>query len=298
MQATLRGSGIVKRYTIIILTGLSGSGKTTALGALEDSGYYCVDNMPVELLPKLLALPIKRTTRMAGFAFVMDLRDKALLSNYTRVFESLMEKGYRYELVFLEADETILLRRFSQTRRPHPISVSDRLIDNIRSEKERLEGLRKAAHRIIDTSSYSFHQLKQEMITLATTSNGGNGLRINVLSFGFKYGIPTGADLVADVRFLQNPYFVKELEPLSGRDVNVQSYVIENEPASVFLEKYLSLLEFLIPLYQSEGKSYLTIAIGCTGGRHRSVAVATRLQEDLKTITGNSISITHRDIDL
>ncbi len=288
----------MKRYNIIILTGLSGSGKSTAITALEDAGYYCVDNLPVELLLKFLELPINSDSVITGLAFVMDLRDRAFLSKHADVFDALHEKGYAFELVFLEADDATLLRRFSQTRRPHPVSSNDRLIDNIKAERVQLAGLRKAANRVIDTSSYNLHQLKSEMTTLVKKNNTGNGLNINIMSFGFKYGIPSGADLVVDVRFLQNPYFVKELKMLSGLDEGVSNYVLNNEIARTFMAKYLSLLDFLIPQYQREGKSYLTIAVGCTGGRHRSVAVSTSISAYFKQGVGSYISITHRDIDL
>ena len=285
-------------YNIIILTGLSGSGKSTAITALEDSGYYCVDNLPIELLLKFLELPIKSVSIISGLAFVMDLRDSSFLSQHASVFDSLHEKGYNFELIFLEADDSVLLRRFSQTRRPHPVTSNDQLIDNIREERKQLVDLRKAAHRIIDTSSYNLHDLKSEMTSIVKSSHNDDGLRLSVMSFGYKYGIPSGADLVVDVRFLQNPYFVKELKPLSGLDDGVSSFVLKNEPARIFVEKYISLLDFLIPQYQREGKSYLTIAVGCTGGRHRSVAVAAEITGYLKSVYKNNLSITHRDIDL
>ena len=285
-------------YNIIILTGLSGSGKSTAITSLEDSGYYCVDNLPIELLLKFLELPIKSVSIISGLAFVMDLRDSSFLSQHASVFDSLHEKGYNFELIFLEADDSVLLRRFSQTRRPHPVTSNDQLIDNIREERKQLVDLRKAAHRIIDTSSYNLHDLKFEMTGIVKSSHTDDGLRLSVMSFGYKYGIPSGADLVVDVRFLQNPYFVKELKPLSGLDDGVSSFVLKNEPARIFVEKYISLLDFLIPQYQREGKSYLTIAVGCTGGRHRSVAVAAEITGYLKSVYKNNLSITHRDIDL
>ena len=285
-------------YNIIILTGLSGSGKSTAITSLEDSGYYCVDNLPIELLLKFLELPIKSVSIISGLAFVMDLRDSSFLSQHASVFDSLHEKGYNFELIFLEADDSVLLRRFSQTRRPHPVTSNDQLIDNIREERKQLVDLRKAAHRIIDTSSYNLHDLKSEMTSIVKSSHNDDGLRLSVMSFGYKYGIPSGADLVVDVRFLQNPYFVKELKPLSGLDDGVSSFVLKNEPARIFVEKYISLLDFLIPQYQREGKSYLTIAVGCTGGRHRSVAVAAEITGYLKSVYNNHLSITHRDIDL
>lgn len=280
------------------MTGLSGSGKSTAITALEDEGFYCVDNMPVELLPKFLELPLKSISGISGLALVMDMRDKAFPARCEEVFDNLREKGFEFELVFLEADENVLQRRFSQTRRRHPISDGGSLIESIREEKKKLERLRKMAGRVIDTSNYNYHKLKSEMTVIARSGQMGSRLKINLMSFGFKYGIPSVADLVADVRFLQNPYFVEEMKLRTGLDEDVRRYVIENKPAREFLEKYLDLLGFLIPLYLNEGKSYLTIAIGCTGGRHRSVAITEAIYSHLQNTRPEAIIVTHRDIDL
>lgn len=287
----------MKQLNIIIITGLSGSGKSTAVSAFEDAGYYCVDNMPVELLPKFLDLPIKNSSDLSGIGFVMDLREKEFLSKYPGVLNELNEKGYKYEIIFLEADEEVLLRRFSQTRRQHPLSPTDNLMDSLRIEKDKLSDLRKAAHKIIDTSNYDFHKLKSVISSIAKKNQPGDSLRLNIMSFGFKFGIPQDADLIVDVRFLKNPYFVPELKPLSGLNNEVRHYVLNNEYTRIFLEKYLDLLDYLVPLYKKEGKSYLTIAIGCTGGRHRSVAVSGAVYDHIIQKEQN-ICITHRDINL
>lgn len=281
---------------IIIITGYSGSGKSTALDALEDKGFYCVDNLPIELLPKFLELPMESSADVAGLVFVMDLREKGLLSKYSSVFELLRKKAYNFEVLFLEADEETLLQRYSQTRRQHPLAQDISLLEGIRLERERLTELRKAADRVIDTSHYNVHELKSVILNIAKKSIALAPIRITVLSFGFKYGVPRDADLIIDVRFLRNPYFVPELKDLNGESEEIQSFVLNNEETRVFLEKYLDLLEYLIPLYEREGKAYLTIAIGCTGGRHRSVSVARSIFKQISK-PGREVEITHRDIE-
>jgi len=282
---------------IIIITGCSGSGKSTAIAAFEDAGFYCVDNMPVDLLPKFMELPIESDSEIAGLAFVMDLREKGFLSKYPTVFKSLRQKGYDFNILFFEADEKILLQRYSQTRRHHPLSQGKNLFDSIRAEQEQLKGLRREADKIVDTSHYSAHELKSVIIDIAKKSSKLSLLRINVLSFGFKYGIPYDADLVVDVRFLSNPYFVNELKGLDGETKEVRDFVLDNDETQRFLEKYLDLLDYLIPLYKKEGKAYLTIAVGCTGGRHRSVAISRSIFEQINK-SGKQVELTHRDVGL
>ncbi len=287
----------MKRLNIIIITGLSGSGKATAATALEDAGYYCVDNMPVVLLPKFLELPIKSSPEVAGIVFVMDLREKEFLLKYPSILDQLREKGYNFQLLFLEADEKALMMRFSETRRQHPISAKNNLIENIRDEIKQLSGLRKDADQIIDTTHYNLHKLKSVVAGIVKNNTALDTMAINILSFGYKYGLPQGADLVVDVRFLQNPFFVNELKELSGLNDDVSQYVLNNDPAQTFLEKYVALIDYLIPQYKIEGKNYLTIAVGCTGGRHRSVAVAMKLVQHLEALKEKNVSVTHRDID-
>ncbi len=282
--------------TIFIITGLSGSGKSTVMAALEDAGFYCVDNMPVDLLPKFLELPIERDSEITGIALVMDLREKGFLSRYEDVFRQLKQKGYRFSILFLEAEEEILVRRYSATRRQHPLSAGRNLLEGIRAEKQQLQGLRSVADRIIDTSSFNVHELKSAILDIARKSKKLVPMRINVVSFGFKYGIPHDADLIMDVRFLANPYFIPELKDLDGEAQPIKDFVLKREQTQAFLKKYLDLLDYLIPLYEKEGKAYLTIAIGCTGGRHRSVTIAGHIFEHVRAL-GKTVGLNHRDIN-
>lgn len=286
----------MKHLKIIIVTGYSGSGKSTAIAALEDKGFYCVDNLPVELLPKFLELPMESAPDVAGLVFVMDLREKGFLAKYQAVFSSLREREYNFEILFLEADEETLIKRYSQTRRQHPLAQDRSLVKGIRLERDQLKELRKAADRIIDTSSYTVHQLKSTILDIAEKSLTLAPIRINILSFGYKYGIPRDADLIVDVRFLRNPYFVPELKDLNGESDKIRDYVFDSKETRVFLKKYTNLLDFLIPLYEKEGKVYLTIAVGCTGGRHRSVTIARSIFEHVSK-PGRQVAITHRDIE-
>lgn len=286
----------MKKPKIIIVTGLSGSGKSTALAALEDAGFYCVDNMPVLLLPDFLELPNVCEPGAVGFAFGMDLREKSFLGSYQTIFEDVRVRGFELEIIFLEADEKILLRRYSQTRRHHPVARGEGILDGIRAEQRLMAVLRKSAEYVLNTSQLNVHELKAAIKNIAKKLIKLAPMRIQVLSFGFKHGIPGDADLVIDVRFLVNPYFVPELKDLDGETEAVKRFVLKNDDARLFLSKYFDLVDYLIPLYEKEGKAYLTIAIGCTGGRHRSVAIARRLYEHVQT-AGREVAITHRDID-
>jgi UPF0042 nucleotide-binding protein len=287
----------VKELNIFIITGLSGSGKSGAIEALEDAGFYCVDNMPVALLPKFVELPIESNSEIAGLAFVMDLREKGFLSSYPSIFESLKEKGYQFKILFLEADEDVLVKRYSQTRRHHPLAQGKSLLEGIRIEQEQLKNLKSVADEVIDTSRYNIHELKSVIRNIAQQSKDVAPMSINILSFGFKYGIPHDASLIMDVRFILNPHFVPELKALDGKDDKVKNYVLNIDNTRTFLKKFFDLLDFLIPLYEKEGKAYLTIALGCTGGKHRSVAIAEALFKHINK-PGSKIIITHRDIDL
>jgi UPF0042 nucleotide-binding protein len=285
----------VKEITTFIITGLSGSGKSTALAALEDAGFYCVDNMPVDLLPIFMNLLMERDSDISGIALVMDLRGQGFITKYKSVFNELKLKGYRLEILFFEAEEETLLQRYSTTRRQHPLAVGKSLREGIRIEKKQLEDLRSTADELIDTSRCSVHNLKSKILEIVKRSKKLVPMRIAVLSFGFKYGIPYDADLIMDVRFLVNPYFIPELKDLDGEAPEIKTFVLEEDTTRTFLDKYLDLLDYLIPLYEKEGKAYLTIAIGCTGGRHRSVTIARKLFEHIRA-TGKSVELNHRDL--
>ena len=284
----------MKTKVIFIITGLSGSGKSTAVDALEDAGFYCIDNMPVDLLPKFLDMPIEPDSEIAGIALVMDLRAKGFLARYSEVFSELKKKGYYFQILFLEAEEEVLVQRYSETRRQHPMSTGKGLLDDIRVEKKQLEDLRSAADVVINTSKTNVHELKSKILEIAQKSKKNVAMRINILSFGFKYGIPYDADLIMDVRFLANPYFIPELKELDGEAQEIKDFVLGHAETSKFLAKYLDLLDYLIPLYEKEGKAYLTIALGCTGGRHRSVTIARTIYEHIQAM-GKTVELNHRD---
>jgi UPF0042 nucleotide-binding protein len=287
----------MKDLNVLVITGLSGSGKSTAINALEDIGYFCVDNMPVLLLPKFLELRSWGVSEIQKLAFVMDLREKGFVEKHREIFQQLRDEGYHLEVVFLQASEDVLVKRYSETRRHHPLSAGKSLLENIRSEKEQLKGLKESADKIIDTSTLTVHQLKDVMIQHAYRSVRSERMRITGLSFGFKHGIPLDADLVIDVRFIPNPHFVPELKKLDGRDERVSGFVKKQAETKEFFTRYFSLLEYLIPLYEKEGKSYLTIAVGCTGGRHRAVTIAEETYGFLKDLKREA-SLTHRDVEL
>jgi len=284
----------VKNINILILTGLSGSGKSTAMATLEDAGFYCIDNMPVDLLPKFLEMPMERDSEITGIALAMDLRERSFLAKYSAVFNELKQKGYHFEILFLEAEEEILLQRYSTTRRQHPLSPEKSLLDGIRTEKIQLEDLRSAADLVINTSRFNVHELKSKILDIARRSKELVPMRINVLSFGYKYGIPYDADLIMDVRFLVNPYFIPDLKELDGETQEIRDFVLNHDETRDFLKIYQDLLDYLIPLYEKEGKAYLTIALGCTGGRHRSVTIARIIYEHIRA-TGKTVELNHRD---
>jgi UPF0042 nucleotide-binding protein len=287
----------MKNLNMIIITGLSGSGKSTAIDALEDAGYFCVDNMPVVLLPKFLELRSSSVSEVQKLAFGMDLREKEFVKEYQTIFNKLREEGFRLEVIFLEASEDVLLKRYSQTRRQHPAREGRNLLESIRAETEQLKGLKEFAGKIIDTSSLTVHELKDVMIRHAERGVKTERMRITVLSFGFKYGVPLETDLLIDVRFIPNPHFIPEFKNLDGKDEKVKEFVKKWPETIGFFQKYFQLLEYLIPLYEKEGKSYLTISVGCTGGRHRSVSIAEEISTHLKKFN-RQVSLSHRDIEL
>jgi UPF0042 nucleotide-binding protein len=287
----------VKNKKIIIITGLSGSGKSTAIDALEDAGFFCIDNLPVILLPKFLELRVETGSEITKLALVMDLREEGFLQRYPDIFAKLRKEGYLFEILFLEASTEALLRRYSQTRRKHPLSEAKNLLEGIQAERKELKDLRDGADLIIDTSNYNVHELKQIILNHVLKAVPAKRMKIYLLSFGFKYGIPADADLVIDIRFLPNPHFVQELKGLNGTSPRVKEFMDRWKETRIFLEKYLDLLNYLIPHYEKEGKSSLTIAVGCTAGTHRSVRIADAIYRELKKTT-NLVSLTHRDIEL
>ncbi|MFH1673995.1 MAG: RNase adapter RapZ [Pseudomonadota bacterium] len=283
---------------IVIITGLSGSGKSTAIKALEDVGYFCVDNLPVALLPKFLEFQVESRSEISKIALVMDLREEAFLVEYKDVLSRLRSQGYEFDIIFLEASDEALLRRYSQTRRQHPIATGGKtLLEGIRAEKGALDELKEIANKVIDTSTYNVHALKDVIVNHVLKSGATGTMHAQVLSFGYKYGIPYDADLVFDVRFLPNPYFIPDLKELNGEDPAVRSYVLQLDETTIFLKKMFDLFDYLVPLYEKEGKSYLTIAFGCTGGKHRSVTISAEIYKHLEQKI-NYISLKHRDIEL
>ena len=286
----------MKNLRVVIITGLSGSGKSTALRALEDIGFFCVDNLPVVLLPKFLAITVLSSPEIKQVALVMDLRERSFLEKYKRIFAGLKEKGYRIEILFLECSDDSLLHRFSETRRSHPLSVKGSVIEGIELEREKLDSLKQMADKIIDTTSVNVHQLKDAVQRHYLPSSKHKKMVVNVTSFGYRYGLPTDADLVFDVRFLPNPHYIEDLKIYDGHNKAVEKYVLGNSESKEFLKKILDLMNFLIPLYEKEGKAMLNIAMGCTGGKHRSVVMANQLSAHffaLKYIVNTS----HRDIN-
>jgi UPF0042 nucleotide-binding protein len=285
----------VKQQNIIIITGSSGSGKTTALGTFEDAGFYCIDNMPAKLVSTFLEQERNNSENIAGWAFVMDLRDPNLLATYPDLRHYLIQNGHKVTIVFLDADEQVLIRRYSQTRRRHPLASGGSLVTTIRNEKTMIGPLRKEAHHVIDTSHYSVHELKFAILNIAQKHTAITGMAVNVVSFGFKHGTPPDADLIMDVRFLSNPYFVPELKSQNGESAAVQKFVLNDPETGAFLQRYLDLVDYLIPRYEKEGKAYLTIAIGCTGGMHRSVVIAQKVYEHILS-RQPTVGLIHRDI--
>ncbi len=281
--------------TVIIITGLSGSGKSTVLRALEDIGYFCVDNLPLSLLSPFLQKSSLSPQDGRKIAVVMDVRTEGFLKSHVRVFQRLQHRGYQVHILFLEADEATLLRRFSQTRRQHPLADQASISQALRRERESLAGLRQIAHRIIDTSSYNPHQLRKLIIAEYSDLRSAQHMVLHLISFAYKKGLPAEADLAIDVRFLPNPFFVEELRPLTGNEPRVREFVCKQQETQDFLSHFYAFLDFLLPLYQKEGKTHLTVAIGCTGGQHRSVVLANLLGEHLSR-QNYPFTLTHRDL--
>jgi len=277
-----------------VLTGLSGSGKSQAIRALEDLSYFCVDNLPTTLIPTLAEL--SRREGISRVAIVVDVREKGFLEHFPRMLGKLRAmKELDPALIFLEASNAALVRRFSETRRPHPLAPTRSAAEGIREERNHLNAIRRLADEIVDTSDMTVHDLRQAFKTFATGSRQTTPLVVTLLSFGYKFGVPLDADLVFDVRFLPNPHFVRELKPLTGRDRKVVRFMRKHEATTELLSRLSEFLKFVLPQYIAEGKSYLTIAVGCTGGRHRSVMVAEALRKELTAVTGVRVRVLHRD---
>ena len=281
----------------VIVTGMSGAGKSTALKMLEDVGHFCVDNLPVQLIPKMADLLRVPGSELNKAALGVDIRSGQSLEELAEVLNELDTAGMKYEILFLESSDHVLIKRYKETRRFHPLAGNDGRVDEgIREERERILFLKKKADYLIDTSHMLTRELKRELNKIFVRNKEYKNLYISVLSFGFKYGIPPDADLVFDVRFLPNPYYIEELRPHSGNDKQVRDFVMDNEKAEIFLEKMTDLVEFLIPNYVQEGKTQLVIGIGCTGGKQRSVTLANELFETLSKNENYGIRIEHRDI--
>jgi UPF0042 nucleotide-binding protein len=280
---------------IVIVTGLSGSGKSVAIKCFEDLGFYCVDNLPTALLRSFAELSAQ-AGEIKRIALGLDIRDREFLQSFPEQIALLRESGFICEILFLEARDDVLIRRYSETRRKHPLADGVPVLDAIKLEREKLAGLRAIADRIIDSSDYNVHQLRAALAVWYTGGNQRRMMTISVLSFGYKYGLPFTADLVFDVRFLPNPHFVEHLRAGSGHDQPVVDYILAAAVTRDFLKHCREFIEFLLPQYEREGKAYLTIAFGCTGGRHRSVAVANILHQFLQR-QGYATTLAHRDVE-
>ncbi len=319
----------MKNIRVILISGLSGSGKTMAIKALEDAGYYCVDNLPILLLPKFIELCEQSEGKITKVAVVEDIRGAAsyhicqhiygfmnngnkaqvpdktdweidFLRDSRRIIEDLKSEGFRVDILFLEASDIALMRRFSETRRQHPLALGGSIKDALQLERKRLQFIRDIADQVIDTSTMSVHQLKEKVQEYVREGGYSNQMTVTLLSFGYSFGIPLEADIILDVRFLPNPYFVEELREFKGDDPKISEYVMQWEEAKELLRHLKNLIHFLLPLYQREMKTHLTIALGCTGGRHRSVVITNQLAEifrDELTKTGFLLSVQHRDIE-
>ena len=280
----------------VIVTGMSGSGKRTAMKMLEDVGFYCVDNLPVALIEKFVELIAMPNSEVNKVALGIDVRVDQSFNGVCRILEKLKENGYIFEILFLEASDAVLLKRYKETRRLHPLSPEGRVEEGIHKERETLREIRQKADYIIDTSNLLTRELKEEIDSIFIHNKEYNSLIVSILSFGFKNGIPADADLVFDVRFLPNPFYIDELKHKTGNDKEVQDYVMEFPEASEFLDKLTDMLDFLIPNYVKEGKHQLVVGIGCTGGKHRSVTLANELYAKMKDHGTYGTKLYHRDV--
>ena len=282
---------------LLSLTGMSGAGKSTALKMLEDMGYYCVDNLPIQLLKSFVDLSDRQEFKRQRVVVGIDIRSGETLSLLSDILSELEQDGKKVDVLFMDAEEDVLVNRYKETRRTHPLSQSERIYTGIEKERQAMQFLKERADYIIDTSHLLPRDLKGELEKIFVEDKNYESLFVTIMSFGFKYGIPADADLVFDVRFLPNPYYVEELRPKTGNDREIQQFVMRHPQAHVFLNKLEDMIRFLIPNYISEGKNRLVIAIGCTGGKHRSVTLANELYQRLSQDEGYGLKIEHRDIE-
>jgi UPF0042 nucleotide-binding protein len=280
---------------LVIVSGFSGSGKTYMLKCFEDLGYFCVDNLPPALLPTFAKLCLQQSGEVKNVALGIDIRERGFFGDFIANLDHVKTLGHSVELLFLEARDEILVRRFSESRRPHPLLPHAPVLEGVQLERERLLELRGRADRIIDTSDLTVHELKDLVAKQSAGLSEGRPMTVSLLSFGYKFGVPFQADLLFDVRFLRNPNFITDLKPLTGEDARVLSHVLDDPDAVALLDRLETLLQFLLPCYERERRSYLTIGIGCTGGRHRSVAIALRLRDRLAK-AGCATTLRHRDL--
>jgi UPF0042 nucleotide-binding protein len=280
---------------IVVITGMSGAGRSTAAKSLEDLGWFVVDNLPPGLLPTMVDLAARSNGAVTRMAAVVDVRSRAFSTDLKSAISDLSVRGAKARVVFLEAAEDSLVRRFDSERRPHPMQGSGRVTDGIAAERELLREVRGDADLLIDTSRLNVHELRARMRNFFSGARAA-GPRLSIVSFGFKYGLPVDADLVADCRFLPNPHWIAELAPMTGQDAPVREYVLSQRGAEEFLSHYTELLRVVLPGYEREGKRFITLAVGCTGGKHRSVAVADQLAARIAGAAGADVQVTHRDL--
>ncbi len=295
-RSSRRTPGVRGTRRFVILTGLSGSGKTQAIRALEDLGYFCIDNLPTQLIPTMADLSTREGAGLDKVAIVVDIRESGFLTQFARVYRKLKAQSeVNPTLIFLEASHSTLVRRFSETRRPHPLAPDRSVAEGITEEREKLNAIRSTADLVLDTSNLTVHELREIFMRMSRDGRPKAEMIVNMVSFGFKNGVPLDADLVFDVRCLPNPHFVNHLRPLTGRDKPVERYMRKHPATLDFIDKLTSFLKFALPHYVQEGKSYLTVAIGCTGGRHRSVMIAEALKKTLGEVKGVRLRVKHRD---
>ena len=280
----------------VVVTGMSGGGKSTALKMLEDAGFYCVDNLPLSLVEKFVELISMPNSEISKVVLGLDVRSDQSFRDATRVLKQLKGRGYQFEILFMDANDSVLIKRYKETRRIHPLAADGRLEDGVKKERRVLNDIKSNADYVIDTSNLLTRELKEELDRIFVGNGEYNSLMVTVMSFGFKHGIPADADLVFDVRFLPNPFYIDELKRKTGNDKEVQDYVMSFKEAEEFLEKLTDMIRFLMPNYVKEGKYRLVIAIGCTGGKHRSVTLANELYKRLKDEGKYGIKLDHRDV--